>query len=104
MLDAPSGRMTGVMRIVQPRVSPRLLRVAIAQGGRIVDERLIKHREDVTVGACHARAKAKNVDTSPKSSGGAVPLTEDRPVTSGDIMGMFQAHAERRAREMAEAD
>ena len=58
-------------------------------------------REDVTVGACHARARAKGVDTSPKSSGGAVPLTEDRPVTSGDIMTMFQDHAERRAKEAA---
>lgn len=60
-------------------------------------------REDLTVGACHARARARNVDTTPKSSGGAVPLTEDRPVTSGDVMTMFQEHAERRAREAAAA-
>lgn len=59
-------------------------------------------REDLTVGACHARAKAKGVDVTPKSSGGAVPLTEDRPVTSGDIMQMFVDHAERRAKEAAE--
>jgi hypothetical protein len=58
-------------------------------------------REDLTVGACHARAKAKGVDVTPKSSGGAVPLTEDRPVTSGDVLGMFQDHAERRAKEAA---
>jgi len=66
---------------------------------------MFKHnrREDLTVGACHARAKAKGVDVTPKSSGGAVPLTEDRPVTSGDIMGMFQDHAARRAKEMADA-
>ena len=60
-------------------------------------------REDLTVGACHARAKAKGVDTTPKSSGGAAPLTDGRPVTSGDVMGMFQEHAERRAKEMADA-
>ena len=60
-------------------------------------------REDLTVGACHARAKAKGVDTSPKSSAGAVPVTDDSPVTSGDIMGMFKDHAERRAKEMADA-
>ncbi len=57
-------------------------------------------REEITVGALHAKARAKGVDTAPKSSGGAAPLTEDRPVTSGDILGMFQAHAERRAKEM----
>ena len=56
-------------------------------------------REDLTVGACHARAAAKKVDTAPKASGGAVPLTDDRPVTSGDIMQMFTEHAERRAKE-----
>ena len=58
-------------------------------------------REDLTVGACHARAKAKGVDTAPKASGGAVPLTENRPVTSGDVMQMFTEHAERRAQEKA---
>ncbi|MDE2301161.1 MAG: amidohydrolase [Sphingomonadales bacterium] len=56
-------------------------------------------REDMTVGACHARARAKGVDTSPKSSGGSVPTGEQRPVTSGDVMEMFKAHAEQRARE-----
>lgn len=57
-------------------------------------------REELTVGACHARALAKGVDTRPKSSGGAVPLTADRPVTSGDIMKMFRDHSERRAKEL----
>lgn len=56
-------------------------------------------RESLTVGACRARAEARKVDVTPKASGGAVPLTEDRPVTSGDIMGMFAEHAERRAKE-----
>lgn len=57
-------------------------------------------REDMTVGACHARAAAKQVDTAPKSSGGSVPTTETRPVTSGDVMEMFKAHAEKRAKEV----
>jgi len=60
-------------------------------------------REDMTVGACHARAAAKGVDTRPKSSGGATPLTSDRPVTSGDVMQMFSEHSERRAKELAAA-
>jgi len=58
-------------------------------------------REQITVGALRARAKAKGVDTSPKSSGGSKPLVEDRPVTSGDVMEMFKAHAA--SREKAEA-
>ncbi|MET0251719.1 MAG: amidohydrolase, partial [Novosphingobium sp.] len=47
--------------------------------------------EDMTVGACRARAAAKGVDTTPKSSGGARPVEDAglRPVTSGDIMAMF---------------
>jgi hypothetical protein len=35
------------------------------------------------------------VDTSPKSSGGRAPLApgeKPRPITSGDIMGMFAKH------------
>jgi hypothetical protein len=50
MLDVPSGHMTGAMHAASPCHGPRLLRVAIAQGGRIVDERLIKQRQEVTVG------------------------------------------------------
>jgi len=53
-------------------------------------------REEINVGALHARAKARGVDTAPKSSGGSKPLTENRPVTSGDIMQMFKAHADAR--------
>lgn len=58
-------------------------------------------REEITVGALRARAKAKGVDTAPKSSGGSRPLTEDRPVTSGDVMQMFQAHAAQREKSEA---
>jgi predicted TIM-barrel fold metal-dependent hydrolase len=58
-------------------------------------------REDITVGALRAKAKAKGVDTSPKSSGGSRPVTELRPVTSGDVMEMFKAHAAARETEAA---
>jgi predicted TIM-barrel fold metal-dependent hydrolase len=53
-------------------------------------------REQVNVGALRAKAAAAKVDTTPKSSGGAAPLKEGeepRPVTSGDIMEMFQSAA-----------
>ncbi|PEQ13819.1 amidohydrolase [Novosphingobium sp. PC22D] len=58
-------------------------------------------REDMTVGALRARAAAKGVDTSPKSSGGSHHLDVERPVTSGDIMAMMKSHAERRAAKVA---
>jgi len=58
-------------------------------------------REEITVGALRAQAKAKGVDTTPKSSGGSRPAQEDRPVTSGDIMTMLKAHAAERAKEAA---
>ena len=53
-------------------------------------------REDLTVGALRARAQAKGVDTTPKSSGGARPVEAgtERPITSGDLMAMFQKHAD----------
>ena len=54
-------------------------------------------RADLSVGALRARAKAKGVDTSIKSQGGAAPVTpggKPRIVTSADIMQMFQRHEE----------
>ena len=58
---------------------------------------LFKHhkREDLTVGALRAAAKAAGVDTTPKSSGGAKPVEDGtaRPITSGDLMKMFKHHA-----------
>lgn len=53
-------------------------------------------REDLTVGALRARAKADGIDTTPVSSGGAKPLAEGeeaRPITSGDLMKMFSHHS-----------
>lgn len=73
----------------------------ITHGNAIRDFRLdlfgYHRKEDVTVAALRAKAKEQGVDVTVKSSGGAAPLAEGelpRPVTSGDIVGMFQAHAE----------
>jgi predicted TIM-barrel fold metal-dependent hydrolase len=48
-------------------------------------------REQLTVAALREVARRKGVDTTPKSSDGARPVTADstRPVTSGDILRMF---------------
>jgi predicted TIM-barrel fold metal-dependent hydrolase len=50
-------------------------------------------REDITVGALRAKALAKGVDTTPRSSGGIKPANNGQPVTSGDIMAMSKAAA-----------
>ena len=56
-------------------------------------------KEELTVAALRAQAKAKGVDTTPKSSGGERPVDAitDRPITSGDMMEMFQ----RQSKELA---
>ena len=53
-------------------------------------------REDLTVAALRAQAKAKGVDTTPKSTGGARPVEAGvaRPITSGDLVAMYHKHAE----------
>ena len=55
-------------------------------------------REELTVGALRAKAKAKGVDVSSHSGGGgAAPLApgeKRRAVVSGDIAQMFMKHEE----------
>ncbi len=54
-------------------------------------------REELTVAALRRKAVEQQVDISIKSSGGAAPLAAGeakRPVTSGDVVAMFKAHAE----------
>ena len=53
-------------------------------------------RQTLTVGALRAEARAKGVDTTPRSAGGAHPeeTGNQRPITSGDLMRMYQHHAE----------
>lgn len=43
------GQMTAVMRAVAP-VGPKVLRIGLVQAGRVVEERIIKHRTHVTIG------------------------------------------------------
>jgi predicted TIM-barrel fold metal-dependent hydrolase len=52
-------------------------------------------RQELTVGALRARAKVDQVDTTPLSFGGEAPLQKGealRPITSGDVVAMFQRH------------
>jgi len=41
--------MTASMRAVSVR-GPRVPRIGVVEGGRLIDERLMKHRRDVTIG------------------------------------------------------
>lgn len=53
-------------------------------------------REDLTVKALRAQAAKKNVDVTPKSAAGFRPAEASavRPVTSGDVVAMFQKQRE----------
>ena len=44
------GSMTAVMRAVTEVTGPRVLRVGLVQGGRVLDDRILKERTTVTVG------------------------------------------------------
>ena len=45
-----AGSMTSAMRAVAPVAGPRLLRVGLVQGGRVIEERVIAPRGHLTVG------------------------------------------------------
>ncbi len=50
---SPSGRpgqMTAVMRAMQQATGPKVLRIGLVSGGRIIEERIVKQRTSVTVG------------------------------------------------------
>lgn len=54
-------------------------------------------KEELTVGALRAKARADGVDTTPKSLGGERPLAEGealRRITSGDLAMMFARHGQ----------
>ncbi len=66
---------------------------------RLYNFDLFKHnkREDLTVAALRAKAKAAGVSTELYSAGGAAPLApgeKRRPITSADVGAMFAKHAE----------
>jgi hypothetical protein len=44
------GRMTAVMRAVSQQAGPKILRIGVVQGGKVIDERLVKQRISVTIG------------------------------------------------------
>lgn len=44
------GQMTAVMRAVSQVSGPKILRIGVVQGGKVIDERLIKDRGHVTIG------------------------------------------------------
>lgn len=62
-------------------------------------------KEELTVAALRAKAAAKGVDTTPRSTGGDRPVEEGtkRPVTSGDLVKMFKAHEENFAKNKQNA-
>ncbi|HRH01015.1 MAG TPA: energy transducer TonB, partial [Polyangiaceae bacterium] len=45
------GQMTAVMRAMSVQTGPKVLRLGLVQGGRVLEERIIKQRTSVTVGA-----------------------------------------------------
>ena len=45
------GQMTAVMRAMSVQIGPKVLRLGLVQGGRVLEERIIKQRTSVTVGA-----------------------------------------------------
>src|SRR5882762_3748119 len=44
------GQMTALMRAVAQQAGPKVLRIGLVQGGRVIEERIIKQRTSVTVG------------------------------------------------------
>jgi hypothetical protein len=49
--SARPGQMTAVMRALAGNAGPKLLRIGVVQRGRIVEERIVKERTHVTIGA-----------------------------------------------------
>src|ERR1700683_960041 len=44
------GQMTAVMRAMAQATGPKVLRIGLVSGGRVIEERIIKQRTTVTVG------------------------------------------------------
>src|SRR5262245_54559633 len=44
------GQMTAVMRAIAVQTGPKVLRIGLVQGGRIIEERIVKQRTSVTIG------------------------------------------------------
>jgi predicted TIM-barrel fold metal-dependent hydrolase len=83
---------------VKPLTAAQIDKVTHRNAMRFFNFDPFKHyrREELTVGALRAKAKAAKVDVTPKSFGGAAPLEpgeQERTVTSGDIVKMMTRHA-----------
>src|SRR5215475_16007635 len=44
------GQMTAVMRAMPQMTGPKVLRIGLVQGGKVIEERVIKQRTHVTIG------------------------------------------------------
>src|SRR5450755_5079014 len=44
------GQMTAVMRAMAQASGPKVLRIGLVQGGKVIEERVIKQRTSVTIG------------------------------------------------------
>src|SRR3954467_6244123 len=44
------GQMTAVMRAMPQVTGPKVLRIGLVQGGKVIEERVIKQRSHVTIG------------------------------------------------------
>lgn len=60
------GQMTAVMRAVAP-TGPKVLRIGVVQSGRVVEERIIKKRQTVTVGSGENNAFVVSAKDLPSS-------------------------------------
>src|ERR1044071_1501113 len=47
---ARPGQMTAVMRAMPQATGPKVLRIGLVQGGKVIEERVIKQRTNVTIG------------------------------------------------------
>lgn len=59
------GQMTAVMRAVAANAGPKVLRIGVVQGGRVAEERIIKQRTHVTVGASEKNMFVVSTQTLP---------------------------------------
>jgi hypothetical protein len=62
---ASAGRMTTAMRATGAPTGPRVLRIAVVLGGRIVEERIVKRRANVTVGPAEKSTFVVDADVPP---------------------------------------
>jgi hypothetical protein len=61
------GQMTAVMRAVAANAGPKVLRIGVVQSGRVAEERIIKQRTHVTVGASEKNMFVVSTQTLPST-------------------------------------